>query len=257
MRRVAGYLIPSLSIIAILTSAYVTIVDLSVGVHSFLVFSSVDYSSEASYLTMVNSLTGSKPAHFILFIFLLAILVLCVIDLVIHPRLNSRQSRILGATLVALFLARPFIWLIFTTLTVGKNLPNMFDSYLIDLKSFFWGFGHGIPPLDIAFGLKGIVLFVLILTNFYFHWTHVEDPSRRATKEEKRVKRAQELEARQAHIAAFQAQQQQASQAYNSYQPPIQTTSVSAEIANLQRLVESGALTQEEFTAAKKKILGS
>lgn len=59
----------------------------------------------------------------------------------------------------------------------------------------------------------------------------------------------------QAQLAALQAQQIQAQQAQS--QAPAANTDLIAQLQQLAQLKESGMLTDEEFQAAKAKLIGS
>jgi hypothetical protein len=59
----------------------------------------------------------------------------------------------------------------------------------------------------------------------------------------------------QAQLAALQAQQIQAQQAQS--QAPAANTDLIAQLQQLAQLKESGVLTDEEFQAAKAKLIGS
>jgi hypothetical protein len=105
--------------------------------------------------------------------------------------------------------------------------------------------------------LTGIVLLLLLVVNVVMSFLHRQDPVYAQRKEQQRDFLHQQEQARQ---SAFIAQQQMHDQAVRSMSMPVQQQGVSVsmtqELERLQQMYNSGALTEDEFRAAKQRIIG-
>ena len=203
---------------------------------------------------------ASSLAKIYLHISLLLLFVGGILLFAIHKRL-SKQTYLAGSiAMLGIFLFRPVISLITFDYgyapSGGSVITSTLKGYLLGIANFErpWG--------EIRFQryLTGIVLLSLLLINLILAFRHKQDPVYAQQKQEQREILHQQVQARQ---SAWNAQQQM--QAQTAYPAPMSmplqqqgiSVSMTQELERLQQMYQSGALTEAEFTAAKKRVLGN
>jgi len=175
-----------------------------------------------------------------------------------HRRL-SKQTYLAGSiAMLGIFLFRPVISLITFDYgyapSGGSVIASTLKGYLLGIANYELQWG------EIRFQryLTGIVLLSLLLINLILAFRHKQDPVFAQQKQQQREILHQQTQARQ---SAWNAQQQMQPQYAQPIPMPVQpqgySVSMTQELERLQQMYQSGALTEAEFTAAKKRVLGN
>jgi len=179
----------------------------------------------------------------------------------IANRISKRNYLVFSISMLIAFLIRPVI-----TTTITYFQPNDFVPFEYLFIPTFRGQLIGRIGFEFQFDrlglvqsiLGGIVLLLLLLINLTLAFRHKQDLGYIERKQQQRELLRQQTQARQ---SAFVAQQQMQAQAFRQMPVPVQQqgvpTSMTQELERLQQMYNSGALTEEEFTVAKKRVLGS
>lgn len=176
-----------------------------------------------------------------------------------YRRMTNRSYLIVSILMLTIFLFRPVIALISFAIKEGQWYQIVFLSTLKGLLTgvaetqWQYDFQTRLPGY-----LAGIVLLLLLLINLILAFRHKQDPAHAEQKQQQKEILRQQAQARQ---SAFAAQQQMQAQAFRQMPAPVQQqgvpTSMTQELERLQQMYNSGALTEEEFTVAKKRVLGN
>jgi hypothetical protein len=211
------------------------------------------------YDTYGGALDVSPLAKVYLHLSLLLLFVGGIFLFAFHKRIARRALLIFSALMVIVFVLRP----VFSLMSFYIQFP--YDLRFVLLPTFK---GQLIGRVGFEFQydslgrlqslLGGIVLLLLLLINLILAFRHKQDPVYAQRKQQQRDMLNQQAQARQ---SAFAAQQQMQAQAFRQMPVPIQQqgvpTSMTQELERLQQMYNSGALTEEEFTVAKKRVLGN
>jgi hypothetical protein len=253
MKKYLGFIIPSAIVIAGLGSIFANVFLLANGHFDFFVDYTILLSvNPDNFFAMMQSHPQAtmNAAHIMVLITILLIVISALI-LILHKNLTVIQTRVLAFVAALLFFLKPAIWAIFTTI----YLSEWISSEEIQQDAFVSFVVGGMPESykDIlSFWTAGLLMVALLAAQIV--WTfHLEDKQevieRRQARE--RDKATQRTNSAVSKPAPNYSAEIRASSAIAS--PPQQ---ISEELSSLTKLHESGALTNEEFTAAKKRILG-
>ena len=154
-------------------------------------------------------------------------------------RLAKVSYSVISILMLVVFLLRPvFSLLLFHFLGYSYGfslvfLPTLKGQLIGNYEINY----HGEITWSVQQYLSGIVLLLLLLTNLLLSFFHKQDPAR-AHQKQNRVTQPR-------YVQPMPVQPQGAS------------TSMTQELERLQQMYNSGALTEEEFTVAKKRVLGN
>jgi hypothetical protein len=180
---------------------------------------------------------------------------------IFYNRFTTRSYLVFSISMFIMYLMRPVI-----STTVTYFQPNGIVPFEYLMIPTFRGQLIGRIGFEFQFDrlglvqslLGGIVLLLLLLINLILAFRHKQDLGYVERKQQQRELLHQQTQARQ---SAFVAQQQMQAQAFRQMPVPVQQqgipTSMTQELERLQQMYNSGALTEEEFTVAKKRVLGN
>lgn len=174
------------------------------------------------------------PATVLIGILIVALGIYCAVA---FDSPNIKSLRAAASIALALFIIKPFIWVIYA---VTQNSEDLSYSLRIEIRSWWINFVDMDTRNTIGSTFGGLLLMLVLILNFIL--SLVSQPTNGTTNH-----------LYQPHHLPPIYQQPQFVQ---PPQPQVQQ-SMTAELAELERMFESGALTKTEFTAAKKRVLGS
>ncbi len=155
---------------------------------------------------------------------------------------NIKSLRASASIALALFIIKPFIWVVYL---VTQNAETLSYSLGLQIRSWWFNFVDMGTRNTIGSTIGGILLMLVLILNFIL--SLVSKSSNPTVNPSFQTN----------HLPpVYQQPVYQQPQFVQPPQPQAQQ-SMTAELAELERMFESGALTKTEFTAAKKRVLGS
>lgn len=148
-------------------------------------------------------------------------------------RFSQKYVRLFAASGLISLLVRPFMWFLFLHWPRGER---RLEFLLLEMRYEWLNYEFYPLPTTIGTSIGGIVLLLTLIANLIFSFASKNS----------------------SYISSVYQQpvyQQPVYQQPQYVQPPVQQSMI-AELAELERMHDSGALTSAEFTAAKKRVLG-
>jgi hypothetical protein len=219
------------------------------------------YGAGAIYDSFGNSLQAPFIANLYLHLSWILLFVGGILLFFLHNRLTMRGFMVISILMLLVDLLRPIV----TNVVVYFQFLIPLEYVVIPtFKGQLLGVGVGgfewrnDKAATIQTLLWGIVLSSLLLVNLILAFRHKQDPAYAERKQRQRDILNQQAQARQ---SAFATQQQAQVARPMSTPTPLQpqgySVSMTQELERLQQMYNSGALTEEEFTVAKKRVLGN
>lgn len=220
------------------------------------------YGAGLLWDTYGGSLGAPLIANLYLHLSLILLFVGGILLFIIYNRITTRNYLLCTASMLIVFILRPVIS---TTVTYFHTNFDFISFEYLMIPTFRGqligrlGFEFQFTRLSLVQSLLGgIVLLSLLIINLILAFRHKQDPAYAERKQQQRELLRQQAHARQ---SAFAAQQQMQAQAVRPMPIPVQqqgiSVSMTQELERLQQMYQSGALTEEEFTVAKKRVLGN
>lgn len=253
MKKYLGFIIPSAIIFTGIGSIVANVLFWTRG--DFKLF--LDYTillsvNPDNFYAMMDSHTQAtvNAAHAIFLLTILVIIISALI-LIMHKSLTVIQLRVLAFVAVFLFLLKPIVWATLTTFFLSEWVSStelQQDAYM----AFVIG-GNPTNYKDfLSFWTVGLLMAALLAAQIV--WTfHIED---RPEVVERRAALGREKAAQRAVPVAPKPVQSAPAKPVSAPAVTTPPQQLSGELSALTKLHESGALTDEEFTAAKNRILG-
>lgn len=154
--------------------------------------------------------------------------------------------RVIAAGALGVFVLKPFIWIYYSYQEFDEEGVNHFAT---ELRTWWFNFEYMDLRNTIGSAIGGVILFLALILNFIF--ALLSKPSGAQFGHSA----PQDFQPNYPQQPVFQQPIYQQPQYVQPPQPPVQQSMI-AELAELERMHESGALTSAEFTAAKKRVLG-
>jgi hypothetical protein len=195
----------------------------------------------------------------LVFSLLLITLLLTGVILIFQKQLSVVALRFIAIAAAIIFSTRPAIWGTIQSLSLtqnyGESTKSQQDAYL----HFLVGTANSDWRFTLSYYGAGLLMTILLGLQIMWTFQIKEDPEVAA--EKARAKEAEEAAAAQRRAAYAEAEKKREAERVSS-RPPVTpqvpaTKNLSTELASLTELHKSGALTDEEFATAKKRILGS
>ena len=253
MKKILGFVIPSAIIITGIGSIIANVFLIAHGnFRYFFDYSILNVNSEISLKMLTEHGEVTLLASHAIFLLFILPLMLSAFILIMHKKLTVIQLRVLAIVAGFLFTLRPTVW----ATTVSMIFQNGYfettqiqqDAYL----HFMVGNHFENYKFILSYFTAGLMMFGLLAAQVV--WTfHIEDSPETIAR-----RKSLEQERAATRTAATISQPiQKASPARNISVPNTSSPKqLSEELSALTNLHESGALTDEEFTAAKNRILG-
>lgn len=154
--------------------------------------------------------------------------------------------RLIAVSAIGVFILKPIIW---TYYRYREFDVSGFDIFATELRTWWFNFQDIDLRNTIGSTIGGILLFIALLLNFVL--SLLPKPS----KAEYANTGPNYFQPNYPQQPVYQQPVFQQPQYVQPPQPPVQQSMI-AELAELERMFESGALTKPEFTAAKRRVLG-
>ena len=154
--------------------------------------------------------------------------------------------RVIAAGALCVFILKPFIWIYYSYREFSEDEVNHFAT---ELRTWWFNFQYMDIRNTIGSTIGGVILFIALILNFVL--SLLSKPSGAQYGHSA----PQDYQPNYSQQPVFQQPVYQQPQYVQPPQPPVQQSMI-AELAELERMFESGALTKPEFTAAKKRVLG-
>jgi hypothetical protein len=225
--KLTGRILGSLIILFAITGEITRLISICQGDLGFYLFGADNDNFRSRVIYLV---------HVILF---LNIAIMGLLTAVGFERISQKYMRLFAISGLLSILVRPFMWFLFMDWPRGEErLAWLF----FEMRTEWFNYKFYPIPTTIGTSIGGILLLLTLIANLI-----VSFASKNSSYTSPSFASQQ-----QQHPQRPIYQQQQYVQ---PPQPPVQQSMI-AELAELERMFESGALTKPEFTAAKKRVLG-
>ena len=158
---------------------------------------------------------------------------------------GTRRTKLLkgiSGLALGIFLLRPFVWIVFYRIEYGGA---SYEDIGNEIRAWWVNYPISFGATKVATTFSGIILLLLLIGNLIL--AMISKQSISVVSNPNQGNHLQPI---------YQQPVYQQPQFVQPPQPQAQQ-SMTAELAELERMFESGALTKTEFTAAKKRVLGS
>ncbi len=199
-------------------------------------FGAGSISSRESRDVYYAPLIANFYLHFSLFMFF----VLGILLFAFYKRVNKATYIVLAIVMLFAFLIRPVITLVNVYFEEGTwfdflSLPT-FRGQLIGFNGTFFG-----PYFSVKSYVIGLFLLLLLISNLIVSF----------------IRKGNMVHAVHGHAQLIQAQPVRPMSTPMPVQQQGISVSMTQELERLQQMYQTGALTEEEFTVAKKRVLGN
>ena len=259
-KKVFGYIIPSAILIAGIGAMIVNVSQLALGNFGTYVHVTIgNISSVETQDFIYDHYDMAVTAGNLVFSLLLITFLLTGVILIFQKQLSVVALRFIAIAAAIIFSTRPAIWGTIQSLSLtqnyGESTKSQQDAYL----HFLVGTANSDWRFTLSYYGAGLLMTVLLGLQIMWTFQIKEDPEVAA--EKARVKEAEEVAAAERRTAYAEAQKKREAERV-APRPPVApqaptNKNLSTELASLTELHKSGALTDEEFAIAKKRILGS
>ena len=154
---------------------------------------------------------------------------------------NLTVRKVVAAIALGLFILKPFLWTVLRVSVDGDSAASVLGE---EIRTWWFNFQDMDTRNTISSTIGGLLLFIVLILNFVLTFLS------KAAHTQNTYAAPQNFQSNYPQQPVYQQPQY-----FQPPQPPVQQSMI-AELAELERMHESGALTSAEFTAAKKRVLG-
>lgn len=151
--------------------------------------------------------------------------------------------RVIAAGALGVFVLKPFIWIYYSYKEFDEDGVNHLAT---ELRTWWFNFEYMDTRNTIGSTIGGLLLFIALILNLVLAFLS------KSAHTQNTFAAPQNFQSNRPQQPVYQ---QPVYQQPQYVQPPVQQSMI-AELAELERMHDSGALTSAEFTAAKKRVLG-
>lgn len=154
--------------------------------------------------------------------------------------------RVIAAGALGVFVLKPFIWIYYSYKEFDEDGVNHLAT---ELRTWWFNFEYMDTRNTIGSTIGGLLLYIALILNFVLAFLSKPSHSQNTYSD------AHNFQPNYPQQPVYQQPDYQQPQHVQALQPHTGQSMI-AELAELERMFETGALTKPEFTAAKKRVLG-